>query len=355
MNLPSQDPAHSDYGSDRPAATDVARPYRFSWFDWFCLWYPPGWLILFNRHWQHYHADPEGWCWFEYGLFLIPGGFYIALLSRWLRLGCRSPQRLPTQIEPTYQKAFRDELLSPIMKYYFRAELQHLEQLPTTAPLIVATNHAGMCFPWDLVGLGMLLSQARGWLSRPIAHTIFFDHPWLRWWLPAGWSQVLGGIRADARSFEAAVKAQDSQTILLYAPEGWRGLAKGWGKRYQLQTFDPSFMRLSDRYQVPILPVICMGNESLHPWTINLKKLARWLGLPMFPLSVLSLVFILFPSMGIWANRTRLHYFIQPVEKPWKEDDVQGKPGFDHTITYRQAQALRSRLQTMIHHLIGRR
>jgi len=40
----------------------------------------------------------------------------------------------------------------------------------------------------------------------------------------------------------------------------WQGVAK----RYQLETFDLSFIRLSDRYQIPILPVVCLGNESLH-------------------------------------------------------------------------------------------
>jgi len=40
---------------------------------------------LFNRH-LYYYADPDGWNWLEYPLFLIPGGFYLALLIRWLRL-----------------------------------------------------------------------------------------------------------------------------------------------------------------------------------------------------------------------------------------------------------------------------
>ncbi len=39
----------------------------------------------------------------------------------------------------------------------------------------------------------------------------------------AGWFQVLGGVRAEQQSFEAAIAAE---TVLLYAPEGWRGLAK---------------------------------------------------------------------------------------------------------------------------------
>lgn len=330
-----------DGGRSRP-------PYNFNWFDRFCLWYPPGWLILFNRHWQHYHADPDGWIGLEYILFLIPGGFYLALLIRWLRLGFRSPQNsINTQeyVDLPYQQSFRDEILAPILKHHFQAELEQIEHLPQTGPLLVVLNHAGMCFPWDFLGLAVLLGQRRTWLVQPLAHGIFFDHPWLKWWLPAGWSEVLGGVRAERESFEAAIAQQDVQTVLLYAPESWRGLAKGWHNRYQLTTFDPSFIQLSDRYQIPTLPVICIGNESLHPWTINIKKLAKWLGMPLFPLSPLMIPFILFPSMGVWAAKTRLRYYIQPLYHPWKDSvaDLQGR-----SAAYEKAQELRSHLQAQI-------
>ena len=243
--------------------------YKFSWFDWFCLWYPPGWLILFNRHWQHYHTDPDGWNWLEYGLFLIPGGFYLALLSRWLRLGCRSPRIEVDEFNPKYQEAFRTEVLAFIVKYYFQGELQVIDNLPQTGPMIVAMNHAGMCFPWDFICLSYLLAETQGWVVQPLANPALFEHPWVVWWLPPKWSQVLGGVPAKLADFEAAL-AQDK--ILLYAPEGVRGPAKGWSQRYQLQKFDVSFIQLSDRYHIPILPVLCIGSESLHPWTVNLKK-----------------------------------------------------------------------------------
>jgi len=73
------------------------------------------------------------------------------LLIRWLRLGCRLP-REHDQFDPNYQQAFRDEVLAPIMKYYFRGELQQIENLPQAGPLIVAMNHAGMCFPGTFLG-----------------------------------------------------------------------------------------------------------------------------------------------------------------------------------------------------------
>lgn len=317
--------------------------YKFTWFDWFCLWYPPGWLILFNRHWQHYHADPDGWNWLEYLLFLIPGGFYLALLIRWLRLGCRLPRREVEEFEPKYQQAFREEILSLIVKNYFQSELQQVDNLPQTGPIIVAMNHAGMSFPWDFLSVGYLLSKTREWVVQPIANVSLFEHPWMIWWLPPGWSKVLGGVKAEKDDFEAAVK---ERKIILYAPEGLRGPAKGWGKRYELQKFDLSFIQLSDRYQIPILPVICIGSENLHPFAVNLRKLQRLINLPFLPLSPLMFVFFLFPSMGVWANKTRLRYFIQPLYTT----DIDGHK-VSRTAAYKKAQQLREKLQTKINQL----
>ncbi len=324
--------------------------YKFSWFDWLCLWYPPGWLILFNRHWQYYHTDPDGWNWLEYILFLIPGGFYLALLIRWLRLGCRSPRKEIDEFDPKYQQAFRSEILAPIVKYYFHGELQQTENLPPTGSLIVAMNHAGMCFPWDFLTLGYLLSNERGWIVQPLAGVSLFDHPWMIWWLPPGWSQVLGGVRAELGDFETAM--QEGKT-LLYAPEGLRGPLKGWKKRYQLEKFDVSFIQLSQHYQVPILPVICIGNEFLHPWTRNFKKLQKIFKLPFLPLSPLMLVLMLFPSMGVWAMRTRLRYFIQPLEQLNTQAHYDAHSSKIRATAYQEAQQFRVKLQTQINRLLN--
>lgn len=342
---------HSESLIHSPQVKATEQPYQFSWVDRFCLWYPPGWLILFNRHWQHYHADPDGWHWLEYLLFLIPGGFYLAFLSRWLRLGCRSPRTEIVEFNPNYQQAFREEILAFIVKYYFCGELQQVENLPTTGPIVVAMNHAGMCFPWDFISLGYLLGETRGWTAQPLAGVSLFDHPWVVWWLPPKWSQVLGAVRAELGDFEQAI-AQGK--ILLYAPEGLRGPLKGWEKRYQLQKFDVSFLQLSDRYHVPILPVVCIGSESLHPWTVNLQKLQRLFKLPFCPISPLMLVLILFPSMGVWAMRTRLRYFIQPVEAINTKTECYREVSNGRKIVYQRANQLREKLQIQIDQLLTR-
>jgi 1-acyl-sn-glycerol-3-phosphate acyltransferase len=324
--------------------------YEFNWFDWFCLWYPPGWLILFNRHWQHYHQDSDGWNWFEYGLFLIPCGFYLAVLIRWLRLGFRFPNNDITEFNPHYQQLFGQEILAPIVKRYFRAKLHNLDNLSvqnfsSAEPVIIIMNHAGMSFPWDFISLSYLLREECGLIVQPLAGTALFDHILMRWWLPIGWSKVLGGIRAELNSFKVAIEEHKN---VLYAPEGLRGPMKGWAKRYQLQAFDISFVQLSQNYQVPILPVICIGNEKLHPVTINFTWLQRLFRMPFLPVSPLILIFILFPSMGVWAMRSQLNYFIQPVDTVTPTNSNTKK----RLAAYQKAQELREYMQLQINQLL---
>jgi 1-acyl-sn-glycerol-3-phosphate acyltransferase len=113
-----------------------------------------------------------------------------------------------------------------------------------------------------------------------------------------------------------------------------------------LQKFDLSFIQLSDRYQIPILPVVCIGSENLHPFAVNFRKLQRLVKLPFLPLSPLMFVFLLFPSMGVWANKTDLRYFIQPLYTTETNADKVSR-----TIAYEKAQQLREKLQSQINQL----
>ena len=55
---------------------------------------------------------------------------------------------------------------------------------------------------------------------------------------------------------------------------------------------------------------------------------------------------IVFPSMGVWAMKTRLRYFIQPLEK-----DIHSTK--NRTAAYQQAQQFRDKLQTQINQLLN--
>ena len=95
----------------------------------------------------------------------------------------------------------------------------------------------------------------------------------------------------------------------------------------------------------------------MHPWAINLKKLAKRFSLPFLPLSVLMPVFVLFPSMGVWAMKTRLRYFIQPLyqidSQPQQTQSQTTTSRLDRASAYREAQALREKLQNAINQILS--
>jgi hypothetical protein len=97
----------------------------------------------------------------------------------------------------------------------------------------------------------------------------------------------------------------------------------------------------------------------LHPFAFNLKKLARRLYLPFSPLSPLMIIFILFPSMGVWAMRTRLHYYIASLYQPWTESEQvpeqRTSSQEERSLAYRNAQRLREKLQSQINQLLSRK
>ena len=75
------------------------------------------------------------------------------------------------------------------------------------------------------------------------------------------------------------------------------------------------------------------------------------------PLSPLMLVFFLFPSMGVWAMRTKLNYFIQPLyqsqnAKPSTDSPKTNSSNTRKTIAYKQAQALKEKLQNQIMEIV---
>lgn len=100
---------------------------------------------------------------------------------------------------------------------------------------------------------------------------------------------------------------------------------------------------------MPILPVVCLGNERLHPWAKKLEFIARRLKMPFFRLSLGILAFILFPSLEVWGMKTRLHYHIQPIYKLNIEEEKQVRSYF-----YQEVQRLQEKLQCILNQLIHR-
>src|SRR4029450_1498471 len=76
-------------------------------------------------------------------------------------------------------------------------------------------------------------------------------------------------------------------------PEGYKGLGKPYRERYQLQRFGRGgFVEIALRTGAPIVPVAVVGSEEIYPMIANLRRLARLLGFPYFPVTPT------FPALG---------------------------------------------------------
>lgn len=215
-----------------------------------------------------------------------------------------------------YPYLFARDILRPLARRYFRAEYHGLEKVPEEGPTLLYMNHAGMAFPWDFLILGGELIARRGegfWLRGP-GEKVFSRNPIFNYILPERWLETVGGVEATFQNLEKLFR---HKSVMLYAPEGAAGMAKGWHRRYQLQRFHTSFLKLAARYGARLVPAVCLGGEGLHPLSVNVPALARLLGFPFFGISPLVPLLLPFPSLLVWSLPTKLRYFVfDPIELP---------------------------------------
>lgn len=193
----------------------------------------------------------------------------------WLKLRYESMGGDPFGLDPDVAKS-AVTVLSFFHRLYFRTETFGLNHVPEKRALLVA-NHSGQ-IPIDGAILGSSLfldmnpprvgrAMIEKWaVSLPFAST-FFNKV----------GQVVG-VPENAR------RLLQMDELLIIFPEGVRGIAKPFNKRYQLQDFGSGFMRLAIETNTPIIPVAIVGAEEQYVNLGNLKWAAKALGIPAFPM-----------------------------------------------------------------------
>jgi 1-acyl-sn-glycerol-3-phosphate acyltransferase len=161
-------------------------------------------------------------------------------------------------------------------RMYFRTEVYDVDRVPAGRVLLVA-NHSGQ-IPIDAAIIGCALffdanpprvvrAMVEKWVATLPFVSTFFSRV----------GQVVG-VPENAR------RLLEMGELVLAFPEGVRGVAKPFMKRYQLEEFGHGFMRLAMESQTPIVPVAVIGAEEQYLSFGNVKWAARALGIPVFPL-----------------------------------------------------------------------
>jgi len=206
------------------------------------------------------------------------------------------------------------QLLDFLADHYFHArllgDLKSLSSSQKNESVIYAVNHSGMNFPWDCKVLyALLLRTISGTFTlRPLSAPVLFKSRMLQ---PFGvdhfWRSMLCA-EASTQTFEKAIL--DNENILVN-PEGIGGIAKGFDKKYQLQPFSTSFVRLALKHHKEIIPIYAVNGEYLNPFAYNLEglnRLARKFGIPFLSVGLFTPLYILFPFAIYISLPARLRY-----------------------------------------------
>jgi 1-acyl-sn-glycerol-3-phosphate acyltransferase len=176
-------------------------------------------------------------------------------------------------------------LLRPLVQSWFRVEVRGGENLPTTGPALLVSNHAGT-LPLDGMMLHAVVYDEIARHVRMLGADLIFATPFSH-----DLARKTGTTLACQEDAERLLAA--GQLVAVF-PEGFKGLGKPYADRYKLQRFGRGgFVSAAVRAQVPIIPVSIVGSEEIYPLISTAPMLARALGLPYFPVTPL------FPWLGL--------------------------------------------------------
>ena len=204
-----------------------------------------------------------------------------------------------------------------LLNLYFRPEYVNFDSMPernrADRPLIYACNHSGMAFPWDAIIFGAGLFHKHDYqldrLFRPLAAPMLSASNLMNPFLLRDLWQRVGAIDATGLNFETAMN-QDETNLLIY-PEGVPGIGKGFNRRYQLQRFSTSLIRMSIKYQTDIIWVSCINGEWINPFSYAsrwLNRLVNQIGVPYLPVALQTPLLLVQPWLFYYALPAKLIY-----------------------------------------------
>ncbi len=176
-------------------------------------------------------------------------------------------------------------IIEPLNRYYWRVEVIGNERVPRTGAALLASNHAGT-LPLDgMVLRGVVWEHEPHRHARMLVADLGFTIPFF--------SHIVRKTGNTMATPEDTRRLLDMGELVAVFPEGFKGVGKGWRERYRLQRFGRGgFVEKAIEAQAPIVPVAMVGSEEIYPMIADVRPLARLLGMPYFPITVL------FPWLG---------------------------------------------------------
>jgi 1-acyl-sn-glycerol-3-phosphate acyltransferase len=205
-------------------------------------------------------------------------------------------------------EGFLDQTLVEFFyRYWFRAEVEGIENIPSTGGALLVSNHSG-ALPPDASMIAKAVREEHTH-PRPVHITVehfFKGYPGFSMLIPKS-----GCVAAHPANVHRLL--YDEEQLVLVFPEGRKGTEKLYKDRYRLRRFGRGgFVEAAMRARAPIVPVCVVGAEEAAPIFAQMGLLKRLTGLLYFPITPTFPHFGLLGMLGYLPAKFKLR-FLEPI------------------------------------------
>jgi 1-acyl-sn-glycerol-3-phosphate acyltransferase len=236
-------------------------------------------------------------------------------------------------------------LIEFFYRYWFRCEVEGIENVPPSGGALIVSNHSG-ALPPDAAMIARAIREEHP-TQRPLHITVehfFKGYPGFSMLIPK-----IGCVAAHPANVHRLL--YDEEQLVLVFPEGRKGTEKLYRERYRLRRFGRGgFVAAAIRAEAKLVPVCVVGAEEAQPIFARSNLLQRVTGLLYFPMTP---TFPWFGPLGMLAylpSKFTIR-FLEPIDT----DSYGADAAADRALVQSVAQDVRARIQETLFEMVGRR
>jgi 1-acyl-sn-glycerol-3-phosphate acyltransferase len=229
--------------------------------------------------------------------------------------------------------------------YWFRCEVEGVENVPAAGGALLVSNHSG-ALPPDAT---MIVKAIREEHSRPRRVHLTVEHFFKGYPFFSMLVAKIGGVPAHPANVHRLL--YDEEELVLVFPEGRKGTEKLYKDRYRLRRFGRGgFVEAAMRARAPIVPIAVVGAEEAAPIFAQLTVLQRLTGLLYFPITPTFPLLGLPGMLGYLPAKFHIR-FLEPIPT----DQWGDAPWEDRGLVQTVAEEVRVRIQEELYDMLAHR
>src|ERR687887_2811094 len=201
-------------------------------------------------------------------------------------------------------------------RYWFRVEVEGIDNVPSERGALLVSNHAG-ALPPDAPMIAKAIREEHP-SPRPVYITVehfFKGYPGFSMLIPK-----VGCVAAHPANVHRLL--YDERQLVLVFPEGRKGTEKLYRQRYRLRRFGRGgFVEAAMRAEAQLVPTCVVGAEESAPIFGHVDVLRKLTGLIYFPITPTFPWFGLAGMLGYLPAKFKIR-FLRPVRTDAMGDEA---------------------------------